>query len=87
MAPRSQKARLAHALHSGLVHRRAACDAPRRRTQELVCVVVDVSPTMHADLPVVAEAATEYFHKLVRRAAAASAPRPVAAQKAWRLVP
>ena len=36
-----------------------------RALKELLSVIVDVSPTMHADLPVVSAALTEFVHKKV----------------------
>lgn len=33
--------------------------------KELLCVVVDVSPTMHPDLPAIAASLTELLHKSV----------------------
>ena len=44
-----------------------------RAAQELTVVVVDVSPTMHADLPVIAQAVTELMHKKARSRSRAAA--------------
>ena len=46
---------------------RATCGLTRgsRATQELLSVIVDVSPTMHGDLPVISAALTEFVHKKV----------------------
>jgi hypothetical protein len=38
----------------------------RPSPQELLHVVVDVSPTMHCDLPLVRDSVVEWFHKQVR---------------------
>ena len=42
-----------------------SCDMAfeKRSAKELVCIAIDVSPTMHADLPLVAASVTELLHK------------------------
>ena len=65
---RSRKARPSFLPRAAPTHAHAAthADTPRTARQELVAVIVDVSPSMHADLPRVAALVSDLFNRVVR---------------------